>query len=74
MLKKIYLKEMILSDAEINIESFITGELLKALDESSYNSTFDSTNINYKKSTGKRKPDCDARIKAASSLFSDLGL
>lgn len=64
-LKKIYLKEMILSDEKINIEAFITGELLKAIDSSLNNS------VNSKE---KSKTNYDARIKAANNLFSDLGL
>ena len=63
ILKKIYLKELLVSDEKMDIESFITEMLLK-----------DRETPESKLKCNHNKTNQDARTQAAANLFSNLGI
>jgi hypothetical protein len=64
IIKKIYLKNMLPCNQDINIEPVIINLLFKDLIE----------NDSKVSKSKNMKPDADARIKAATNLLTDLGL
>lgn len=65
ILKKIYLKELLISDEKTNIESIITEMLLKDIDKQE---------CKPKQSSNQKQTNQDARIQAAANLFTNLGI
>jgi len=65
ILKKVYLKELLVSDEKTNIESIIIEMLLKDIGKQECKPKISSNHYS---------TDQDARIQAATNLFTNLGI